>query len=69
MIPVKEIEVKPGSVVELQPGGYHVMLIGLKHSLEEGQMVPITLSFEKGGTVKVEAKVEKTSSEGSEKHM
>ncbi len=48
MIPVKGIEVNPGSVVQLQPGGYHVMLIGLKHRLEEGQMVPITLSFEKG---------------------
>jgi periplasmic copper chaperone A len=56
-------------VVEFKPGGYHIMLMGLKHRLEEGQMVPVTLSFEKGGTVKVEAKVEKTSSEASEKHM
>jgi periplasmic copper chaperone A len=67
MIPEKAIEVNAGSVVEFKPGGYHIMLIGLKHRLEEGQMVPITLSFEKGGTVKVEAKIEKTSSEASEK--
>lgn len=69
MVPVKGIEVNPGSVVELHPGGYHVMLIGLKHRLEEGQMVPLTLNFENGGKVKVEAKVEKTSSEASEKKM
>jgi periplasmic copper chaperone A len=63
------IEVEPGSTVEFKPGGYHVMLIGLKQSLKEGEMIPLTLTFAKAGSVKVEAKVEKSSSAMSEKHM
>jgi periplasmic copper chaperone A len=53
------IEIKPGATQELKPGGYHVMLIGLTKRLQEGEMVPLTLTFAKAGAIGVEAKVEK----------
>ncbi len=35
-----------GKIVELKPGGYHVMLINLSQPIEAGQKVPLTLVFE-----------------------
>lgn len=55
MRPVKEIELKAGGQVELKPGGYHVMLIDLRKVLEEGERVPMTLSFDNGGSEKFDA--------------
>ena len=34
---------------ELKPKGLHIMLMGLKRSLKEGESIPITLKFEKHG--------------------
>jgi len=48
------LEIKPGETVTLQPGGYHIMFVNLKHSLEQGQSVKATLKFEHAGTVDVE---------------
>jgi copper(I)-binding protein len=48
------LEIKPGETVMLKPGGYHVMLIDLKHPLEQGQSVKATLKFDIAGTVDVE---------------
>jgi uncharacterized protein YcnI/copper(I)-binding protein len=53
----KGLEIKPGTTVELKPGGYHVMFMDLKSGLKEGQTVKGTLKFEKAGTVEVEFKV------------
>jgi len=44
--------------VTLAPGGLHVMMMGLKSKLVEGETFPLTLTFEKAGTVTVEIKVE-----------
>jgi len=52
------IEIKPGQTVEFKPGGFHIMLVGLKQPLEAGKMVKGTLVFEKAGTVDIEYKVE-----------
>ena len=38
-------EIKPGSSLEFKPGGYHIMLIDLKKPLEEGAMVPLTITL------------------------
>ncbi len=43
--------------VELKPGGYHIMLINLKHQLKEGEIVHLTLKFEKSGEMKIDAPV------------
>jgi periplasmic copper chaperone A len=48
------LEIKPGETVTLKPGGSHVMLVGLKHPLEQGNAVKTTLKFEQAGTVDVE---------------
>lgn len=35
------------SVTELKPGSYHVMFMGLKKQLKEGDKIPVTLKFKK----------------------
>jgi copper(I)-binding protein len=52
------LEIKPGETVELKPGGMHVMFMGLKQPLTQGQTVKGTLVFEKAGTVAVEFAVQ-----------
>jgi copper(I)-binding protein len=52
------LEVKPGETVELKPGSFHIMLMGLKQPLEKGQKVKGTLVFEKAGKVEIEYAVE-----------
>ena len=43
------LSIEPGRFVALVPGGYHLMIMGLKAPLKEGQAVPITPQFEKAG--------------------
>ena len=57
MRPVPAIEVKAMGEAVLKPGGLHVMLIDLKAPMKEGDVVPITLTFDDGSTRKVDAKV------------
>ena len=51
MRPVEAIEVAPGEPTVLEPGGLHVMLMGLKGTLEEGSELSLTLTFENAGDV------------------
>ena len=55
---LKGIDLKPGATVELQPGGYHVMLEDLKQPLKQGEQIPVKLTFEKAGVVEVMVHVE-----------
>mgnify|MGYP001080341539 FL=1 len=48
------MEIAAGGKIELAPGGYHLMLIDLVKPIKEGDMVPVTLQFEKAGYVDVE---------------
>ena len=57
MRPVKSIRVPPGGKVEMKPGGYHIMLIGLTHDLKPGDTVAVTLKFDQGPEVSVDAPV------------
>lgn len=57
MRPVKSIRIPPGGKVEMKPGGYHVMLLGLTHDLKPGGTVLLTLKFDQGTEVRVEAPV------------
>jgi copper(I)-binding protein len=52
------LEIKAGETVELKPGSFHVMLLGLERPLEKGQKVKGTLEFEKAGRVDIEYTVE-----------
>ncbi|WP_374674378.1 copper chaperone PCu(A)C [Ideonella sp.] len=46
MAAVPALDLPPGQVVELKPGGYHIMLMGLKQTLKAGEPVPLTLTVE-----------------------
>ena len=48
----------PGATVRLEPGGYHLMLIGPKVPFKVGDHVPATLKFAKAGAIKVEFHVQ-----------
>lgn len=61
---VERIDVGAGESVTLRPGGLHLMLIGLARQLEPGQQVDLTLVFEDGSRIRVEAPVRKISVPG-----
>lgn len=48
------IEIAPGATVELKPGSYHVMFMGVAEGFAEGEAIPAVLVFEKAGEVEVE---------------
>jgi copper(I)-binding protein len=60
---VKAIELPAGKRVNLRESGYHLMMIGLKAPLKEGDMVPLTLSIKVGkqGVVKIKTSAKVTS--------
>ena len=43
---VPALDLPAGKAVELKPGGFHVMLMGLKQQIKEGDTVPVTLVVE-----------------------
>ncbi len=51
MRPVEGLAIAPGAPVSLAPSGYHIMLTQLHQPLLEGQTFPLSLKFEKAGTV------------------
>ncbi len=46
MSAVGRLPLPAGKTVDLKPGGYHVMLMGLTAPLRAGDTVPLTLTFE-----------------------
>jgi periplasmic copper chaperone A len=54
----KGIEIPPGATVELKPGGFHVMFMGLRAPFAKDTKVPLTLVFEKAGSIDVELVVQ-----------
>lgn len=59
MRPVKDIPIKAKGETALKPGGLHVMLIDMKAPMKEGDVVPITLTFDDGSSKKVDVPVKK----------
>ncbi|MGA9595077.1 MAG: copper chaperone PCu(A)C [Acidimicrobiia bacterium] len=57
MRPVDFIDLPAGEEVPLEPGGYHIMLIGLAEPLVVGEKFDITLRFENYGEKSVEVEV------------
>jgi copper(I)-binding protein len=53
----KGLEIPPGATVELKPGGFHIMFMGLKAPFAKDTKVPLTLVFEKAGSIDVELPV------------
>lgn len=50
--------------VELKPGGYHIMFMGLKRPLRQGERVPVTLRFQRAGSVTVQFAVQPVGATG-----
>jgi copper(I)-binding protein len=57
MRPVDGLDIPAGGTVKLAPGGYHLMLMGLKKPLTAGGQLPVTLVFQNAGRMDVEARV------------
>ena len=57
MRPLAAIEVAPGEPTVLEPGGPHVMLVGLGKKLAAGDTLPLSLTFEHAGTVELEVPI------------
>ena len=47
------LEIPAGGTVELQPGGLHLMFMSPSEPFREGEAVPVTLEFEKAGSVEI----------------
>lgn len=62
------IEVAPGRPVVFKPGGLHIMLMGLKRPLKQGESVPLTLVFEKAGQVETKVPVGPVGARGPDEH-
>jgi periplasmic copper chaperone A len=65
---VPAIDLPPGETVTLKPGGLHVMLMGLKQPLQPGEIIPLTLEFEKAGKREITAAVGKVGAMEPEPH-
>jgi copper(I)-binding protein len=59
MSPIRTLAVPASDSVEFRPLGAHVMLVGLKRPLVEGDSVRVDLTFVSGRTVSVVASVRK----------
>jgi copper(I)-binding protein len=53
------LDIPAGQPIVLQPGGMHIMLIGLNGPLREGQTFPLMLTFERAGSREVTVVVER----------
>ncbi len=67
-VPAIEIKRKGEAEAVLKPGSLHVMLIDMKQALKEGDVVPITLTFEDGSSKQVDAVVKPIQAEAVMMH-
>ncbi|WP_417659763.1 copper chaperone PCu(A)C [Pseudidiomarina sp.] len=54
---VPELNIEPGKTVVFQPGGYHLMLFGVKKAFKPGDQVEFALHFSDGDSVSFDAEV------------
>jgi copper(I)-binding protein len=50
---IQTLPIAPKEMLAFEPGSYHIMLTRLANPLREGDVFPVTLSFEKAGDVTV----------------
>jgi len=58
------IAIPAKSTVQLRPGSFHVMFMGLKRPLRQGERFPVTLQFQRAGRVTVQFAVQPVGSTG-----
>jgi len=54
---VKSLVLNSKSSAELKPGGFHVMLLGVKKDFKAGDPLNVTLQFRNSGKIKIKAVV------------
>lgn len=59
MRPVKDMPISSKATLKLQPGGLHVMLMGLKRPLIEGETFKATLIFENSPALQIQIPIKK----------
>ncbi len=64
----KGLEIKPGQTVELKSGSFHLMIMGLKGTLNKGDSIKGVLQFEKAGKVDVEYMIKDAPATSKSKH-
>lgn len=52
------LEIQPGVSVKFNPGGYHLMFVGLKKAIALGANIKGSLTFQKAGAIDISYKVE-----------
>lgn len=68
---MRELEAVPvpaGGVATLQPGGLHIMFFDIDAPFAEGQRIPVTLQFERAGSMRVEFDARPRVRSGSHEH-
>ena len=66
MVPVSKVMISPNGKVTFAPGGLHIMLIGPKKIIKEGENVQLTLHLSDNSLLNINAPVKK--SNGMEDH-
>ena len=64
MRPAGALAIPAQGRIVFAPGGYHIMLIGLKQPLKQGERFPLRLSFEKAGMRTVDVVVTTIAAKG-----
>ena len=54
---VEKIVIPPGEMIQLEPGGLHIMCIDRQADLDPGDLIPIRLQFANFGELSVEAEI------------
>lgn len=70
---IPRLDLPAGKAVDLKPGGYHIMLMGLSKPLKKGDIVPLTLKLEgrdkKLSTLEVKVEVRELTAPPVMEHM
>jgi len=54
---IDRLDIGAGATVAMAPGGIHIMFMGLKAPLVEGETISLELTFEKAGKIAVEVPI------------
>lgn len=69
---LNDLDLPNGKTIELKPGSYHIMLMGLKRAIKEGEVVNLTLHLEgkdkKQQTLEVKAIAKAVNNKATDTH-
>jgi hypothetical protein len=60
------VEIGLGASVTFKPGATHIMMVGLKQQLKEGQTFSLVLQFEKAGRIDLQIPIAKAGAMGAQ---